>query len=73
MGLLTTYCKKCDNAYSAFGIDDNGGKICSICGEYNTREDVCNAIFNPVYHSKIRKIREHRQNIVEKIIKNSDE
>jgi hypothetical protein len=67
MGLLTTYCKKCDNNMSAFGTDDSGGMTCPSCGVYNTKEDVCNALFKPEYHPKIRKIKEHRANVAKKI------
>ncbi len=72
MGLLTTYCKKCDRHMSAFSMDDSGGMPCPSCGEYNTKSDVCGAIFNSEYHPKRRKIRQHRIDVIKKLLEDCE-
>ncbi len=53
---------------SAFGVDNNGGLKCKICGEYNTKEDVYHALFDSNYHPTKRKIKEHRLKIINKVL-----
>ena len=66
MGILYSYCKKCDECHKHFSLE---GFNCSYCNTYNTQDDKVKSCFNPEYFPKQRE----KEKRLEKIKKLLDE